>query len=276
MTGLLDGQGRGDQRRRARAGHDAGAAMRRGRRRPGAGGPHRGPPRRGGQAGHRRRAGARWRCGTDITDDEQVANLVDGRHRGVRQGRRADQQRLPGAVDEAVGRHHFSTSATPSSSPCSARCGSPRASPRRWPRPTGSVVNVNSMVIRHSQAKYGAYKMAKSALLAMSQSLATELGEQGIRVNSVAARLHLGRHAAGLLRPPGRQVRHHGRRRSTRRPPRRTPTSSGCPPRTRWPRRSCSWPATCPAASPARPSTSTAGSTRPSSRDDRASRAIEP
>ena len=49
----------------------------------------------------------------------------------------------------------------------------------------GSVVNVNSMVVRHSQAKYGAYKMAKSALLAMSQSLATELGEQGIRVNSV-------------------------------------------------------------------------------------------
>jgi NAD(P)-dependent dehydrogenase (short-subunit alcohol dehydrogenase family) len=50
----------------------------------------------------------------------------------------------------------------------------------------GSVVNVNSMVIRHSQPKYGAYKMAKSALLAMSQSLATELGEQEIRVNSVA------------------------------------------------------------------------------------------
>ncbi|MCV7094452.1 SDR family oxidoreductase [Mycobacterium kubicae] len=50
----------------------------------------------------------------------------------------------------------------------------------------GSVVNVNSMVIRHSQAKYGAYKMAKSALLAMSHSLATELGENGIRVNSVA------------------------------------------------------------------------------------------
>jgi len=49
----------------------------------------------------------------------------------------------------------------------------------------GAVVNVNSMVIRHSQAKYGAYKIAKSALLAMSQSVATELGEQGIRVNSV-------------------------------------------------------------------------------------------
>ncbi|MGE2816669.1 SDR family oxidoreductase [Mycobacterium heidelbergense] len=51
---------------------------------------------------------------------------------------------------------------------------------------SGSIVNVNSMVLRHSQAKYGAYKMAKSALLAMSQSLATELGEKGIRVNSVA------------------------------------------------------------------------------------------
>jgi NAD(P)-dependent dehydrogenase (short-subunit alcohol dehydrogenase family) len=50
----------------------------------------------------------------------------------------------------------------------------------------GSIVNVNSMVLRHSQPKYGAYKMAKSALLAMSQSLATELGDQGIRVNSVA------------------------------------------------------------------------------------------
>lgn len=50
----------------------------------------------------------------------------------------------------------------------------------------GSVVNINSMVLRHSQERYGSYKLAKSALLAMSQSLATELGPQGIRVNSVA------------------------------------------------------------------------------------------
>jgi NAD(P)-dependent dehydrogenase (short-subunit alcohol dehydrogenase family) len=49
----------------------------------------------------------------------------------------------------------------------------------------GSVVNVNSMVVRHSDPKQGAYKMAKSALLAMSQSLASELGPQGVRVNSV-------------------------------------------------------------------------------------------
>lgn len=50
----------------------------------------------------------------------------------------------------------------------------------------GSVVFVNSMVIRHSQRTFGPYKMAKSALLAMAQSLATELGPDGVRVNSIA------------------------------------------------------------------------------------------
>lgn len=50
----------------------------------------------------------------------------------------------------------------------------------------GSVVDINSMVLRHSQVRYGSYKLAKAALLAVSQSLATELGPQGIRVNSVA------------------------------------------------------------------------------------------
>lgn len=50
----------------------------------------------------------------------------------------------------------------------------------------GSIVNLSSMVIRHSEPRYGSYKLAKSALLAMSQTLATELGAQGIRVNSVA------------------------------------------------------------------------------------------
>jgi NAD(P)-dependent dehydrogenase (short-subunit alcohol dehydrogenase family) len=50
----------------------------------------------------------------------------------------------------------------------------------------GSVVMINSMVVRFSQLTMGPYKMAKAALLAMAQSLATELGPQGIRVNSVA------------------------------------------------------------------------------------------
>ncbi|MEU6584355.1 SDR family oxidoreductase [Nocardia sp. NPDC046763] len=50
----------------------------------------------------------------------------------------------------------------------------------------GSIVMVNSMVVRHSDPIYGSYKVAKSALLAMSQSLSSELGPQGIRVNTVA------------------------------------------------------------------------------------------
>jgi NAD(P)-dependent dehydrogenase (short-subunit alcohol dehydrogenase family) len=50
----------------------------------------------------------------------------------------------------------------------------------------GAVVMINSSVLRHSSLPYGAYKMAKSALLALAQSLATELGPRGIRVNSVA------------------------------------------------------------------------------------------
>ncbi|MFH0241947.1 SDR family oxidoreductase [Streptomyces sp. HK10] len=50
----------------------------------------------------------------------------------------------------------------------------------------GSIVMVNSSVLRHSKRACGAYKIAKSALLALAQSLATELGPDGIRVNSVA------------------------------------------------------------------------------------------
>ncbi|RKT19421.1 NAD(P)-dependent dehydrogenase (short-subunit alcohol dehydrogenase family) [Streptomyces sp. 1114.5] len=50
----------------------------------------------------------------------------------------------------------------------------------------GSVVMINSAVIRHSKRLFGSYKMSKAALLSLAQSLATELGPQGIRVNTVA------------------------------------------------------------------------------------------
>lgn len=50
----------------------------------------------------------------------------------------------------------------------------------------GSIVMVNSAVLRHSRRTFGTYKMAKAGLLAMAQNLAGELGPQGIRVNSVA------------------------------------------------------------------------------------------
>ncbi len=51
---------------------------------------------------------------------------------------------------------------------------------------SGSVTMINSMVVRFSQRTMGPYKATKAALLAVAQSLATELGPQGIRVNSVA------------------------------------------------------------------------------------------
>jgi NAD(P)-dependent dehydrogenase (short-subunit alcohol dehydrogenase family) len=50
----------------------------------------------------------------------------------------------------------------------------------------GSVVMVNSAVLRHSRRTFGAYKLAKAGLLALAQSLSTELGPSGVRVNSIA------------------------------------------------------------------------------------------
>ena len=50
----------------------------------------------------------------------------------------------------------------------------------------GNIVMISSMVIRHSQPEYAAYKLTKAALHAAAGSLATELGPRGIRVNSVA------------------------------------------------------------------------------------------
>jgi NAD(P)-dependent dehydrogenase (short-subunit alcohol dehydrogenase family) len=50
----------------------------------------------------------------------------------------------------------------------------------------GSAVMINSAVLRHSRRGFGPYKMTKASLLALAQSLATELGPRGIRVNSVA------------------------------------------------------------------------------------------
>ncbi|MDI6097374.1 SDR family oxidoreductase [Actinoplanes sp. NEAU-A12] len=50
----------------------------------------------------------------------------------------------------------------------------------------GAVVVVNSAVLRHSRRPFGPYKVAKAALLAATQNLASELGPKGVRVNSVA------------------------------------------------------------------------------------------
>lgn len=123
--------------------------------------------------------------GTDITDDAQVDNLV------------AETLKAYGKVDVLVNNAFKVPSMKPFGNTTFEHIretleltvlGALRMIQGFTPalaESQGSVVNVNSMVVRHSDPKQGAYKMAKSALLAMSQSLATELGTQQIRVNSV-------------------------------------------------------------------------------------------
>ena len=108
---------------------------------------------------------------------------------------------------------------------------------------------INSMVVRFSQRTMGPYKATKAALLAVAQSLATELGPQGIRVNTVAPG-HIwgdslkwyfgylakkrGVDAAADLRRDGRQHR----------------TCAGCPSPTRSPTPLSSFPRRWPARLP--------------------------
>ncbi|MBI3226788.1 MAG: SDR family oxidoreductase [Mycolicibacterium cosmeticum] len=123
--------------------------------------------------------------GTDITDDAQVANLV------------SESLAAYGKVDVLINNAFRVPSMKPFAKTSFDHIretveltvlGALRLIQGFTPALTeakGSVVNVNSMVVRHSDPKQGAYKLAKSALLAMSQSLASELGGAGIRVNSV-------------------------------------------------------------------------------------------
>jgi NAD(P)-dependent dehydrogenase (short-subunit alcohol dehydrogenase family) len=50
----------------------------------------------------------------------------------------------------------------------------------------GSVVMVASAVFRHPKVGFGAYNVAKHALVGFARSLALELGPEGIRVNTLA------------------------------------------------------------------------------------------
>ncbi|WP_153339618.1 SDR family oxidoreductase [Nocardia aurantia] len=123
---------------------------------------------------------------TDITDDAAVANLVDrtvdtfGRVDALVNNafavpsmkplERTDFQQIRDSLDLTVlGGLRMTKAFTPTLA-----------------ETRGSVVMINSMVLRHSEPRYGSYKLSKAALLAMSQTLATELGGKGIRINSVA------------------------------------------------------------------------------------------
>lgn len=49
----------------------------------------------------------------------------------------------------------------------------------------GAIVMISSVVIRHSKPPFGVYRMAKTALVSLAQSLSSELGPEGVRVNTV-------------------------------------------------------------------------------------------
>lgn len=50
----------------------------------------------------------------------------------------------------------------------------------------GSVVMINSIVLRNQLPAFGSYRVMKAGLLALARSLSVELGPLGVRVNSVA------------------------------------------------------------------------------------------
>src|SRR6185295_5213958 len=57
--------------------------------------------------------------------------------------------------------------------------------PHMKKRGGGSIVMVNSMSIRIIEPRFGGYAASKGALMAATQTMAKELGADGIRVNSV-------------------------------------------------------------------------------------------
>ena len=117
----------------------------------------------------------------------------------------------------------------------------------------GSVVLINSVVLRNRAPGFGAYRMHKYALLAAARSLSMELGPQGVRVNSVAPGYIWSQKVQGHFTRRAEQTGLTSSRSTTRSRP--TSTSDGSPPPTRSPTRPCSSPPTSRVASPASAST---------------------
>ena len=210
MTKIARRQGSGDQWRRARAGHHAGAPMRARGRRPGAGGPHRRAPGRRRQADHRR--GRSRGDGAHRHHRRRSGQQPRRRHPGgVRQGRRAGQQRVPGAVDETVRGHHISAHPRRDRT---QRAGRAAADPGVHAG-AGRVEGLGRQRQLHGDAALpGEVRRLQDGQVRAAGDVAVaghRTGRAGHSRQFRCARLHLGRDAAGLLQPPGRQVRHHRR-----------------------------------------------------------------
>jgi 3-oxoacyl-[acyl-carrier protein] reductase len=70
----------------------------------------------------------------------------------------------------------------------------------------GSIVNVASGAIDLPVPNYGLYALSKAAIAMLSQTLATEVGRDGIRVNVIAPGATLTRFTQRHLRGPDGEV----------------------------------------------------------------------
>ncbi|MFI6869524.1 SDR family oxidoreductase [Nocardia sp. NPDC050406] len=123
---------------------------------------------------------------TDITDDDAVANLV---HRTLEHFGRVDalvNNAFSVPSMKPLARTDFQQITESLDLTVLGNLRMTHAFTDALAEAKGAVVMINSAVLRHSEPRYGSYKVAKSALLAMSQTLATELGPKGVRVNTVA------------------------------------------------------------------------------------------
>jgi 3-oxoacyl-[acyl-carrier protein] reductase len=70
------------------------------------------------------------------------------------------------------------------------------------PRGAGSIINVSSGAIDRAVPSYGLYALTKAAVAQLTQTLATEVGPAGIRVNVLAPGVTITRFTERHLRRP--------------------------------------------------------------------------
>ena len=198
---------------------------------------------------------------TDVTDHAAAERLAEAAVAELRQGRRAGAttrwrcRRSPTLARSDLD----AVQAGFSDNVVVGAAHDPAVRPGAGGQTAGSVVMVNSMVVGSPSAPWARTSWPRRRCWHGAQSLATELGPQGIRVNSVAPGHIWGDSLKWYFGYLGKKRGVDAQASTTRRP--RASTLAGCPSPTRSPTPCCSWPRRWRAPSPASAWTSTAAST---------------